>query len=83
MPILMDEKMEELRTASNYRFSAVKVDELGATKYTLATIVVDVSGSVAAFKNELENSLKTILNLDLLVQTLWAFAVGSRAMVVG
>jgi uncharacterized protein YegL len=61
MPILMNETMEELRTASNYKFSAVRVDELGATKYTLATIVVDVSGSVAAYQQELENSLITIL----------------------
>jgi uncharacterized protein YegL len=58
----MDNTMEELRSASNYKFSAVKVDQLGATKYTLATVVVDISGSVAAYKRELENSLKTILD---------------------
>lgn len=61
MPILLDKNMDQLRTSSNYKFSAVKIDELGATKYTLATVVVDVSGSVSAFKNELESSLKTIL----------------------
>jgi len=54
--------MEELRTTSNYQFSGTKIDELGATKYTLGTMVVDVSGSVASYKQELENSLLTILD---------------------
>jgi len=61
MPLLMDDTMEEIKTASNYKFSAVKVDELGATEYTLVTIAQDVSGSVYSFKNEMENCLKTIL----------------------
>jgi uncharacterized protein YegL len=39
----------------NFGFSATKVTgELGASEYTLATIVLDNSGSVGAFKTELE-----------------------------
>lgn len=55
------EPMDIVTTNSNYQFSAVRADSLGASEYTLATIVVDRSGSVAAFKAELENSLKTAL----------------------
>jgi len=61
MPVLKDENMEELNTASNYKFSAVKVDELGATEYTLVTVAQDVSGSVASYNREMEQCLKTIL----------------------
>lgn len=62
MPKLMDTTMEQLNTASNYKFSAVKVDELGATEYTLVTIAQDTSGSVSKFKKEMENCLKTVLD---------------------
>lgn len=62
MPILMDATMQELKTASNYKFSAVKVDQLGATEYTLVTIAQDCSGSVASFDKEMEKCLGTILN---------------------
>ena len=61
MPILMDDTMEELNTASNYKFSAVKIDELGAAKYTLVTVAQDVSGSVYNYATEMESCLKTIL----------------------
>ena len=53
--------MEQLKTGSNYKFSAVKVDQLGATEYTLVTIAQDVSGSVAPFAKDMERCLKTIL----------------------
>jgi len=61
MPKLMDATMEELKTASNYKFSGVKVDELGAPEYSLVTIAQDVSGSVTAFKTDMEECLKTIV----------------------
>jgi len=62
MPLLLDETMEELKTASNYQFSAVKVDELGASEYTLVTIAQDISGSVYTFGTEMEDCLKVILD---------------------
>lgn len=61
MPILIDESMEQLKTGSNYKFSAVKVDQLGATEYTLVTIAQDASGSVQPYAREMEKCLKTIL----------------------
>lgn len=56
-----DASMEQLKTPSKYGFSAVGLDSLGATEYTLATMVVDQSGSVGGFDKELVKSLKTIL----------------------
>jgi len=53
--------MSNLQTASNYGFSAVGLDSLGATEYTLATIVTDVSGSVTNWAKDLESCLKAIL----------------------
>ena len=54
--------MQSLTTPSNYAFSGVGLDQLGATEYTLATVVTDISGSVCGFKTELEKCLKTILS---------------------
>lgn len=33
-------------TGGTYTFSAVNINDLGASEYTLATLVVDISGSV-------------------------------------
>ena len=58
MPRIVDQ-MENLTTGnSNFKFSAVNVGRLRQTEYTLATIAVDLSGSVEAFKKELENALQ-------------------------
>jgi len=67
------DSMQSLTTPSNYAFSGVGLDQLGATEYTLATVVVDVSGSVHGFKNELEKSLKTILGSVRKLQELKTF----------
>lgn len=63
MPKLMlDSNMDDGLAAgsggNSFRFSAVRPDNLGATEYTLVTIAVDDSGSVGAFKKELEDCLK-------------------------
>lgn len=47
---------------SNFHFSGVAVDKLGASEYTLVNIVIDMSGSVQAFKHELTETLKTIVS---------------------
>jgi uncharacterized protein YegL len=57
MPKLMDKDLSQLNAGSNYKFSATKVDSLGASEYTLATLVVDESGSVSGFKTELEKAM--------------------------
>jgi uncharacterized protein YegL len=58
---LLNADLETLKTASNYQFSAVKMGDLGASEYTLATIVLDVSGSVSGFKKELEQVLQSVV----------------------
>jgi hypothetical protein len=45
---------------SKYGYSGVKIENLGATEYTLVTIAVDLSSSVQGFKDELEKSLVAI-----------------------
>jgi uncharacterized pyridoxal phosphate-containing UPF0001 family protein len=56
----MDKDLEQLNAGSNYRFSATKLNKLGAAEYTLATIVEDASGSVSGFAASLEQAIKTI-----------------------
>lgn len=58
MPKLNDTSMEEHQNTGHFGFSAVRLDELGATEYTLATIVVDTSSSVYQFESDLEKTLK-------------------------
>jgi hypothetical protein len=64
MPLMMnnDDSMQLVKTTSNYGFSAVKIDKLQASKYTLVTVVSDASGSVDAYAKELESCLKTIVS---------------------
>ena len=63
MPDIIDDtiSMTNLQTASRYGFSAVGLDSLGASEYTLATIVCDISGSVTSWRKQLEECLKAIL----------------------
>jgi uncharacterized protein YegL len=58
---LLSKNLEQLKAASGYQFSATKVGDLGAAEYTLASLVVDTSGSVAAFLPQLEGCAKTVL----------------------
>lgn len=52
--------LETVNAGSGYKFSATKLNKLGATEYTLATIVEDTSGSVGGYAAALETCLKTI-----------------------
>ena len=45
----------------HYGYSAVRLDQLGASEYTLVTIVQDVSSSVSDFKKEMEAALKEVI----------------------
>lgn len=62
MPDIMDNdaSMQQLKTPSNYGFSAIGLDNLGASEYTLASVVCDESGSVDGFAKELVKCLKTV-----------------------
>lgn len=46
---------------TNFQYSAVRLDKLGATEYTLVSIVLDISGSVASYKDELEKCVAEIV----------------------
>lgn len=58
--MLQTTDVSQLNTSSGYKFSATKLDKLGATEYTLATIVVDASSSVSGYGAQLETALKTV-----------------------
>lgn len=63
MPKLMDKNaMQTHQTLHNFNFSAVDIKSLGASEYTVVTIVQDTSSSVTAFKDEMEKTLKQILD---------------------
>lgn len=57
---LLDKDLETLNAGSNYKFSATKLDDLGASEYTLVTIVLDTSYSVESYERELRECLKTV-----------------------
>ncbi len=61
MPKLNNNTMEVMPTAGTFQYSAVTLDNLGATDYTLVTIVTDISMSVGAYKDELEKCLVEII----------------------
>ena len=45
----------------NFQFSAARIDDLGATEYTLGVVVLDVSGSTTQFRPEMERALKSVV----------------------
>lgn len=46
--------------ASNFQFSAKRIDELGASEYTLALLVIDCSPSITDFANDMEKVVKEV-----------------------
>jgi len=64
MPRLMaqdDTQTITIPGPGNFQFSGVKIDDLGATEYTLASMVVDISGSVAPFRKQLLDCIKAVV----------------------
>jgi len=60
MPRLMatdDTQVITIPGPGNFQYSAIKIEKLGATEYTLFTNVVDISGSVAPFKDQLRQCI--------------------------
>lgn len=45
----------------HFGFSATRIEDLGATEYTLVTVIADRSGSTASFQLEMEACLKEIV----------------------
>ena len=54
-----DDKMENSKIPGmqGFQFSGIRTEHLGATEYTLVTIAVDITGSVAGFEKDLRNCL--------------------------
>jgi uncharacterized protein YegL len=62
MPTLDDDSMATYGvTGSHFTFQATRIEDLGATEYTLVTIAVDVTGSVYSFADELLDMLKAAI----------------------
>jgi len=49
------------QSLGGYGYTSIAVDKLGATEYTVVSIVVDKTSSVAPFKDQLEDMLKVCL----------------------
>lgn len=63
MPKLNAENMEtKTLPTGSFGYSAAKLEDLGASEYTLVTLVVDESGSVYHYKNEMEGCIKEVIN---------------------
>lgn len=62
MPKLTDVTLEVANIkGTNFQYSGAKIETLGATEYTLVTIVTDISGSVQMYVDSLEKCLKEII----------------------
>lgn len=56
----VDLEQQKLPTG-NFKFSAQRIEDLGATEYTLATVAVDVSGSTVDFRPDMLECIKKVL----------------------
>lgn len=56
------DNLETFKLPGSYGFSATKLSDLGATEYTLVTLVVDESSSVENFRTEMVNAIKEVVN---------------------
>ena len=62
MPLLNNGGLEQAALPTNpYGYSATRLDDLGASEYTLVTVACDASGSVSAFRAEMEHALQSIV----------------------
>ncbi len=62
MPVINDTSLDQVTLPnSHYGYSATRLEELGATEYTVVTIACDVSGSTAAFSFDMEAAITRIV----------------------
>jgi hypothetical protein len=62
MPLLNDITLDQIDLPNSpYGYSATRIEHLGATEYTIATIVCDVSGSTASFAFDMESAIAKIV----------------------
>lgn len=55
------DELETYRIGGNFTFRGARIENLGATEYTLVTIAVDETGSVAGFADELRDCMVTAI----------------------
>lgn len=60
MPVLND---SHTISGSSYGYSAARIGDLGASEYTLGTLVVDISGSVQSFAKQIEAAVKGVVKV--------------------
>lgn len=46
---------------SGFGFTGTRIDHLSATSYTLASVIIDASGSVSPFALQLDEMLRTVI----------------------
>lgn len=62
MPILNDASLDQVTLPnSHYGYSATRLEELGATEYTVVTVACDVSGSTADFIFDMEAAITRVV----------------------
>jgi len=62
MPRFQDETMESHAIGgTTFQFSGKKINELGATEYTLATVVIDRSGSVTGYDGQINKAVQEVV----------------------
>lgn len=62
MPVLNSQNMTTHKIdGTGYGFSAKRIDDLGASEYTLVGIATDASGSVSGFQHQMDDCLKAIV----------------------
>jgi hypothetical protein len=64
MPKLMTDNMDltKLPGGGGFQFSHIRPENLGATEYTLVSIVCDITGSVNGFQDDLLKCVKTVVD---------------------
>lgn len=61
MPVIDDDFTRHDINGTGYGFSGARLDRLGSSEYTLVAIAADVSGSVNAFKAEIERCIQAVV----------------------
>lgn len=62
MPRLTDADLEQHKLPQGqYGYSAVKIEELGATEFTLVTLVNDISSSVLSYADDMSNGSAEVI----------------------
>lgn len=62
MLVPVDTQTTQIVGPGTFQFSAARPDTLGATEYTLVSLVVDVSSSVGSFRGDLQDMLKNVID---------------------